>query len=113
MATAMSKRASLPLLAPEGHSRGAEARNDKLCMCAVCDCTKIPTTNEPVCASDGATYGNECIAQCANVLIVSEGECPYCVIKSNGGPPPSHADLWAWAGAGRQLAAGFDRFAST
>lgn len=27
------------------------------------------------------TYGNECVAKCANVLIVSEGQCPVCDIQ--------------------------------
>ena len=60
--------------------------------CAVCDCFNIPSTNAPVCASDGATYGNECIAQCANVLIVTEGVCPNCKIVVGGELPLLNAD---------------------
>mmetsp|Transcript_6836 Transcript_6836/g.19716 ORF Transcript_6836/g.19716 Transcript_6836/m.19716 type:complete len:804 (+) Transcript_6836:5446-7857(+) len=47
-----------------------------------CDCTDTPTTNKPVCGGDLVTYGNECVAFCANVLIVSEGQCPVCEIVS-------------------------------
>lgn len=46
-----------------------------------CNCTNTPSTNAPVCGGDLVTYGNDCIAYCANVLIASEGPCPVCAIK--------------------------------
>jgi hypothetical protein len=36
-----------------------------------------------VCGTDHNTYGNDCIAQCANIVIVSEGACPNCEIQTN------------------------------
>lgn len=69
-------------------------------MRAVCNCSNIPATNSLVCASDGATYGNECIAQCANVLIVSEGECPYCKIVTNGELQTLAIDQWVMPSLG-------------
>ena len=51
--------------------------------CAACDCTDIPTTDAPVCGTDHNTYGNDCIAQCANIVIVSDGACPNCKIQTN------------------------------
>jgi hypothetical protein len=49
-----------------------------------CSCrTKggIPNVFKPVCGADFNTYGNECVAKCANVLIRSNGPCAYCNIK--------------------------------
>lgn len=38
-----------------------------------CVCSKLL---EPVCGSDGNTYGNRCLAECNQVSITSEGPCP-------------------------------------
>lgn len=37
----------------------------------------------PVCGADGKTYGNACEAKCADVTVVSRGEC-----SSNTTDPP-------------------------
>lgn len=50
-------------------------------VAAACNCSDTPTTDTPVCANDLVTYGNECVAKCANVLIVSEGQCPVCDVQ--------------------------------
>ena len=55
---------------------GCEQFVTSMAIGAACDCTDTPTTNKPVCGGDLVTYGNECVAYCANVLIVSEGACP-------------------------------------
>ena len=33
-----------------------------------------------MCGADYVSYGNECVAKCANVLIRSNGSCPACKI---------------------------------
>ena len=50
-------------------------------MCAshaACDCSKTPAVYKPVCGADFWTYGNECVAKCANVMIAHNGACPKC-----------------------------------
>lgn len=48
-----------------------------------CDCRKIYSGGPRVCGADLVTYGNECVASCANVLIRSNGDCPKCNIQTN------------------------------
>jgi hypothetical protein len=49
-----------------------------------CNCKKrtgVPQKYKPVCGNDLVTYGNECVAKCANVLIRNNGKCPTCRIR--------------------------------
>lgn len=49
-----------------------------------CECRQkggIPNVNKPVCGDDYVTYGNECVAKCANVLIRKDGTCSTCKIN--------------------------------
>ena len=57
----------------------------------------------PVCGADGTTYANACLAACAGVAVVSQGECPpiptsmpttfnstcHCTCTSNSDPIPT------------------------
>lgn len=52
------------------------AKNNKDCIAKVnpdCMCTQ---QYDPVCGCDGKTYGNACIAGCAEIRIVTKGPCP-------------------------------------
>ena len=58
-----------------------------------CDCKKIYKGGPQVCGADLRTYGNECVAKCANVLISSTGQCPVCNIKTGSEDSPTCAPL--------------------
>jgi hypothetical protein len=46
-----------------------------LAACPPIDDCVCPTIDEPVCGEDGATYGNSCIAACADVAVAQDGPC--------------------------------------
>ena len=48
---------------------------------AGCNCAKTPLVYKPVCGNDFWTYGNECMAYCANVLVAHTGACGKCKIR--------------------------------
>lgn len=47
----------------------------ELCMGGVCEPGACPMNYDPVCGSDGVTYGNACLAGLARVEIVAAGPC--------------------------------------
>ncbi len=55
-----------------------------LCVVDVCNCDDV---YEPVCASDGQTYGNACEARCAGVEIYYDGECEALPCSSDADCP--------------------------
>lgn len=46
-----------------------------------CNCANTPLVYKPVCGNDFWTYGNECMAYCANVLVAHTGACGKCNIR--------------------------------
>jgi hypothetical protein len=47
----------------------------ELCVAGQCEPGACPMIYQPVCGSDGRTYGNACLANLARVEIVAEGAC--------------------------------------